>query len=98
MAENKDNIKQGALSSKDLSRGVRIQIAGLSGTFKDARFEDGVSKEPVSPATQQSLRRFFGDTVVKEVKAPKPQKGDGGKQGEAGGEGGSASTENESAQ
>lgn len=90
MATNQDNIKQGALSSKDLSRGVRIHIPGFRGTFKDAHFEGGVSKEPVSPATQKSLREFFGEGVVKEVKPPKQEKG-AAKSGEGEGSGNSDS-------
>ncbi len=102
MAENKENVKQAAISSKDLSRGVRIRIEGLSGSFQDAHFgDDGVSTGPVSPSTQKALRDFFGDTVVKEVRPARQEKAPGGKKAEgeadpnADGEGGGESNPTE---
>lgn len=52
--EKKINVKQGAVTAQ------RLKAEGFRGAFKDARFgDDGVSEEPVSPATVEALKKQY---------------------------------------
>ncbi len=65
-SKNQPTVK-GALTAR------RIKVQGFRGAYLDARFsDDGVSEEPVSPATESAFKSQFPKAKVTAVsdKAP----------------------------
>ena len=62
--KNQPQVKQGAVTPRTL------RVATFRGAYGDARFNDeGVSEQPVSPATEAQLRTDFPNAAIEVVEA-----------------------------